>query len=79
MCGSQCAVYRQQLDLRVVGDQLLDRIENIDQMRPIGADRRNSNPGPPVQLKMINFGHAELKSPSYLRNQGAYQRSLLLE
>ena len=57
----QGAAYREELELRTVGDQLLDRIEYIDQMASIGADRRYADARTAVQLKMINFGHTEAR------------------
>ena len=67
--GSQGAAYRQQLELRTVGNELLDRIQHLDQMRPIGTDRRNADSCPPMQVKMINFGNAELESLTNLNNE----------
>ena len=76
---SERAAYREQLDFGTVGDQLLHRLQYFDQMRPVRAYRGYSDAGPPVQSKMINFGDAELKAPSHLGDQRAYQRALLLE
>ena len=47
----QRAAYGQQLELGTVGDQLLDRIEYVDQMRSISADRRYADARTTVQLE----------------------------
>jgi hypothetical protein len=75
----QRAAYRQQLELGTVGDQLLDRIEYLDQMCSISADRRYADARTTVQLKMINFGHTELESLAHVGDQWAHHRALLLQ
>jgi hypothetical protein len=73
------AAYRQQLEFGTVGDQLLDGIEYVDQMRSISADRRYTDARTTVQLEMINFGHTELESLPHVGDQGAHHRALLLQ
>ena len=73
------AAYRQQLNLRAERDQALDRVKHLDQMGTVRADRSYSNPGPPVQLQVINFGDAEIESPPYVGDERPYQGTLLLE
>jgi hypothetical protein len=77
--GSERAAYGQQLDLGAVGDEVLDGIEHLHEMRPVGAHRGYPDTCPSVQLKMINFGHTQLKAFAHVGDQRAYQRALLLE
>ena len=73
------AAYRQQLNFGAEGDQALDRIKHIHQMGTVGADRCYSNPSPPVQLQVINFGDAEIESSPHVGDERPYQGTLLLE
>ena len=59
---SKRAAHREQFYLRMVRNKLFNRVEDIDQMRPIRTDRGYSNGGTSMQVKMINFGNTELKS-----------------
>jgi hypothetical protein len=73
------AAYRQQLNLRAERDQALDRVKHLDQMGTVRADCCYSNPSPPVQLQMINFGDAEIESPPHVGDDRSYQGTLFLE
>jgi hypothetical protein len=48
-------------------------------MGTVRANRCYSNPSPPVQLQVINFGDAEIESPPHVGDERSYQGTLLLE
>jgi hypothetical protein len=69
----------EQFELRARRDQPLRAVEDIDDMATIRSDEGNPDPGPAMQVQMLDLGGAELEMAAQVCYQGPDERALLLQ
>src|SRR5215211_2452664 len=62
-----------------IGHQPFHGIQDFDQVRAVRADQRHPQARPPMQLKVINFRHADHELAAYVPDQWPDNRTLFLE
>ena len=77
--ATDVASHGKHLDLGVVGDELLDRVEYLDHVRSIGGHDARADTGPAMQVEMIGLRGCDLKASPDLRDDRAHDRALRLQ
>jgi hypothetical protein len=69
----------EQLDVRAAGHEILGSVEQLDDVRAVGADSGDADDSSPVQVQMVDLGDRDLQPTTQLGHDRSHDGTLALQ